>query len=82
MNDRNMMNGHTQRSVKSRIEIDANQINIKSKAIAENEQNETKIKNKIFITDNQSNSEMKDLFSFHDLIIPNSKTARIVFIFF
>lgn len=78
MNDRNMMNGHTPRTVKSRIEIDANENNVINKANIENEQNETIRKNKIFMTDYQSSSELKDVFSFHDLIIPNSKTAKIV----
>lgn len=73
-----MMNGNTARTVKSRIEIDANENNLVNKANLENEQNETKRKNKIFMTDYQSSSETKDVFSFHDLIIPNSKTSKIV----
>ncbi len=78
MNDRNMMSGQTPRTVKSRIEIDANENNVNSKVNLENEQNETIIKNKIFMTDYKSSYETKDVFSFHDLIIPNSKTAKIV----
>lgn len=75
------MSGHTPRTVKSRIEIDANENNQTKKTNnnIENEQNETKKKNnKVFLTDYQSSLESKDVFSFHDLIIPNSKTAKIV----
>lgn len=80
MNDNNnIMSGHTARTVKSRIEIDANENNADIKAInVENEQNETKRKNKVFLTDYQPGSETKEVFSFHDLIIPNSKTTKIV----
>jgi len=77
-----MMNGHTPRTVKSRIEINADEKNVAKKANIDDEQNETKRKNKIFMTDYQSGSELKDVFSFHDLIIPNSKTAKIVFFIF
>jgi len=73
------MGGITPRTVKSRIEIDANENNQMKKTSNDNEQNETKKKNnKVFLTDYQSSLESKDVFSFHDLIIPNSKTAKIV----
>ncbi len=80
------MNSLTPRTVKSRIEIDANENNSIRKTNDNNvvdEQNETKKKNnKVFLTDYQSSMESKEVFSFHDLIIPNSKTAKIVsFIF-
>jgi hypothetical protein len=41
-------------------------------------QNETKKKTNIFITDYMINNNSKDNLSFHDLIIPNAKTAKIV----
>jgi len=78
MDDKNMINGHTHRSIKSRIEINANEQNVINKANMEHEQNDTKRKNKIFLTDYKSSLETKEIFSFHELIIPNSKTAKIV----
>jgi len=79
-NDKNSMS-HTPRTVKSRIEIDANENYHLNKANIEMEGNATKIKTKtkkIFMTDNQTGLQAKEIFTFHDLIIPNSKTAKIV----
>lgn len=50
-------------------------IEIKSDEIAINKER----KNKIFMTENHLVFDNKDLFTFHDLIVPGGKNAKLVY---
>lgn len=54
----------------SRIEIDASE----KPGVEEEERN----KKKIFMTENFLNLESKELFTFHDVIVPGGKNAKLV----